>query len=352
MAINVQTAYSGQVLNKILVKLTTSNELVERGMIRIEPNVKGSFHIPRMKAGKFLQKVKSQPTAADSKGTLGYDEKTLTPKEFMAYQRFNPDSFKSIWEPFAVKGELVYAELPTSVQGTLLECIVGAVDFELGWHFINGEYKDGVDDDYLMNGILTRIVADPDVIKATVTLASGTTIKDKFDAVYKKIPKAVRKAKGLKFICSVEDWDAYDDYLSNLPNKGADPTSTNVPRYKTIPIEALSDWPEGVIVAVVATMDQNSNLWAGVNMVDDFKTVKIGPVTNDGDEYFIKMKMSADTQLVFGEECVLLDTRTSVVSRTKSGKARTNPKDTAPDPVVTGGDGDGQDDADGSGDGL
>lgn len=68
MAINVQSAYNGQVLNKILIKATTGNELVERGLICIKQNVKGKFHIPRLKAGKFLQKVKENPVNADSKG--------------------------------------------------------------------------------------------------------------------------------------------------------------------------------------------------------------------------------------------------------------------------------------------
>lgn len=342
MAINVQSAYNGQVLNKILIKATTGNELVERGLIRVEPNVNGKFHIPRIKVGKFLQKVKAQPTDANSKGDFNYDEKVLEPKEFMAYTRFNPNSFRGIWEPFAVRGELVYSELPSNVQNALLEALSGAVDFELGDHFINGEYKDGNDDNYLMNGILTRILADSDVIK--VTVADGTSIKEKFEAVYKKIPKALRKAKGLKFICSVEDSDAYDDYLSNLPHKAADPTTTNVSRYKNIPIEALSAWPEGVIIATVATLEQNSNLWAGVNMVNDFSTIKIGPVSNDGELYFFKMKMMADTQMAFGEECVLLDTRVSglaarSVQAPKQQGSTVVDKNIDTNPVVTGGEG-------------
>ena len=36
--------------------------------------------------------------------------------------------------------------------------------FELGHHYVNGEYAEGTDDDKLMNGILTQAAKDPDYI--------------------------------------------------------------------------------------------------------------------------------------------------------------------------------------------
>lgn len=342
MAINVQSAYNGQVLNKILIKATTGNELVERGLICIKQNVKGKFHIPRLKAGKFLQKVKENPVNADSKGNFDYTEKTLEPKEFMAFTTFNPKSFLNIWEEYAVRGELVYAELPSHVQNKLLEALSSSVDFELGDHFINGQWAES-GDDKLMNGILTRILAESDVIKPTV--AQGAGIEARLKAVYKAIPKALRKSKDLKIIMSMEDLDAYDDYLTSLSNKGEDPTKVNVARYKNIPIEALAAWPENVILATVASLDENSNLWAAVNLINDFSTIKIAPLTNAGELYFFKMKMMADTQIAFGEECILLDTRASGLA-TRSVQAPKQQGSTVVDknidtnPVVTGGEGD------------
>lgn len=308
MAINVTTAYSGEVLNKILVKATTGNELVSRGLIRLEPNVNEKFYIPRMKTGKMLQKRKEQPVESDSKGDFTIDEKVLNPKEFMAFTTFNPRSFERIWKQWQPTGELIFKELPSHVQNALLEELAKVVDFELGYHFINGVYGDG--EDQFFDGILTRIVADSDVIALDKSkLAANAGMIDRLKMVYKAIPKTIRSAKGLRILMSVEDADTYDDELTALPNKGSDPTSTNAKRFKGVTIEALADWPHGVIVATVTGMDLTTNLWAGVNLVNDFSAVKIDKLTNAGEKYFFKMLMKADTNIAFGEEVVLLDWR-------------------------------------------
>lgn len=306
MAINVQTAYAGEVLEKLLVKATTGNELVRRGLIHVEPNVQKAFYIPRLKTGKFLQKRKEQPEDSDSKGEFNIDERVLTPVDFMAFTTFNPRSFEKFWRKWQPTGNLVFEELPAEAQVAFLTELGKVVDFELGWHFINGTAGEGADQ--FFNGILTRILADAQTIK--VDVSKETTMIGRFRATYTTIPKALRKHPGLKFLCSTEDFDAYDNELTDLHHKGADPTTGNVPRFKNIPIEALSDMPQGVIIATIATMDIDSNLWAAVNLADDFECVKIERLTNAGEKYFFKMLMKADTNTAFGEHVVLADWRT------------------------------------------
>lgn len=304
MAVTIKTAYSGEVLDKLLVKATTGNELVNRGLIHLEPNVAEKFYIPRLKAGKMLQKRKEQPTDEDSKGDFNYDERALEPQEFMAFTTFNPRSFEKIWKQWQPSGELVFRELPVNVQNTLLDELAKVVDFELGDHFINGVKGNGADQ--FFNGILTRILADNDVIKVAPVCG---TMKAKLRAIHKALPKALRKAPNLKILMSVEDWDRYDDELSDQNSKGSDVTGTNPKRFKNIPIEDLAAWPEGVIVFTRCGMDLNTNLWAGVSYVNDFEAVKIDRLTNAGEKYFFKMLMKADTNVAFGEEVVLYDER-------------------------------------------
>lgn len=330
MAILITTAYPGEVLNKILVKATTGNELVSRGLIRLEPNVNEKFYIPRMKTGKMLQKRKEQPTEADSKGDFTIDEKVLYPKEFMAFTTFNPRSFERIWKQWQPTGEMIFKELPSSAQNALLEELAKVVDFELGYHFINGVHGEG--EGKFFDGILTRMLADDEVIALDKTkLPADVGMIEKLKLVYKAIPKSIRSAKGLRFLMGTEDADTYDDELTALPNKGSDPTSTNAKKFKGIAIEALADWPEGVIVATVTGMDLTTNLWAGVNLVNDFSAIKIDKLTNAGEKYFFKMLMKADTNIAFGEEVVLLDTRTAEEPAALRAAA---PKVTAPAPKV------------------
>ena len=188
MAIVVRnTNYNGEVLEKILVLACTGNDLVEKGLIMVIPGVEKKISLPRIKTGKMLQKRKENPGLEDSKGNFNYSEKSLDPEDFMAFTTFNPRAFEHIWRKWQPKGNLVFAELPPEAQNTLLDELSKSVKFELGWHYINGEF--GSDDDHLFNGILTQAAKDSDVI--VVPAPADTSMIGKLKAVRKAIPKAL-----------------------------------------------------------------------------------------------------------------------------------------------------------------
>lgn len=298
------TNYSGEVLEMLLTRAATGNELVEKGLIHIVPEVAKKFSIPRLRTGKMLQKRKEMPTDADGKGNFTYDERELVPVEFMAFTTFNPRTFEAVWRRWQPKGNLVFAELPAEGQNALLRELAKSVKFELGFHFVNGVFGD--DDDHLFNGIVTRMLADKDVV--TVTTKETTMIK-KLKAVKDKIPTTMRSNPGLRFLMSITDFDKYDEELTKQPNKGANYTDMNVERYKGIRIVPMSNWPEGLIVATICGMDYDTNLWAAVNLVDDMEVIQIDKLTNAGEKYFFKMLMKADTNTAWGEDVIMLDGR-------------------------------------------
>lgn len=303
------TNYSGEVLEMLLTRAATGNELVEKGLIHIVPEVAKKYSIPRLRTGKMLQKRKEMPTDADAKGDFNYDERELVPVDFMAFTTFNPRTFENIWRKWQPKGNLVFSELPAEGQNALLRELAKSVKFELGFHFINGVFGD--DDDHLFNGIVTRMLADKDVV--TVTTKETTMIK-KLKAVKDKIPTVMRANPGLRILMSIADFDKYDEELTQQPNKGANYTDMNVERYKGIRIVPMSNWPEGLIVATICGMDYDTNLWAGVNLVDDMDVIQIDKLTNAGEKYFFKMLMKADTNIAWGEDVIMLDGREAAVA--------------------------------------
>lgn len=324
------TNYAGEVLEMLLTRAATSNELVEKGLIHMEPGVEKAYFLPRMKTGKMLQKRKEMPTSQDSKGDFTYDERALTPVDFMAYTEFNPRSFENIWRKWQPKGNLVFSELPAEGQNALLREMSKQVNFELGFHFINGVQGD--DDDHLFNGIVTRMLSDKDVI---YVVSGETSMLKKLKAVKDSIPTTMRSNPGLRILMSVTDFDQYDEELTQQPNKGTNYTDMNVERYKGIRIVPLSSWPEGLIVATVCGMDYDTNLWAAVNLVDDMDVILIDKVTNAGEKYFFKMLMKADTNIAWGEEVVLLDSRevedaelsgTTITLKSPSGQIEITPE--------------------------
>lgn len=311
MALNISnTNYSGEVLEQLLTLAATGNEIADKGLICIIPGIKKAVSIPRIRTSKMLQKRNKNPQVTDSKGDFTYSEKQLTPHDLMAFTVFDPSAFEAIWRPFQPKGQLVFGELPAEVQNKLLEALSKQVTFELGDQYINGEYSDSAADK-LMNGILTQAAKDTDLV---IVESSASTMVGKLQALRKKIPVQMRNNPALRIIMSINDFDTYDDELTARDAKNANETDVNIKRYKGITIETLAAWPDSLIVATLCSPDPtSSNLFAAVNLADDEEVIQIDKVSSASELYFFKMLMKADTNIAFGEEFVVLDTRTEPV---------------------------------------
>ena len=311
MAIVVRnTNYNGEVLEKILTLATTGNDLVEKGLIMVIPGVEMKISLPRIKSGRMLQKRKENPTLEDSKGNFNYSEKSLDPEDFMAFTTFNPRAFEHIWRKWQPKGNLVFSELPPEAQNTLLDELSKSVKFELGWHYINGEFGD--DDDHLFDGILTQAAKDTEVVVVSAPSDTSSMLA-KLKAVRAAVPKALRENPNLRILMSIDDFDKYDNELTEREYKNASETDLNKKRYKGITIETLNSWPDDLIVATICSPSADGNLFAGVNLQDDEEVIQIDKWMNSSELYFFKLLMKADTNIAFGEEFVVLDTRKSPV---------------------------------------
>lgn len=181
-----------------------------------------------------------------------------------------------------------------------------AVDFELGGHYVNGEFvDDATEDDKLFNGILYRAANDPKTKKMdAVELTKGNIIA-KFGEGRTEVRKPIRNHKKLKLFVSQEDFDKYDDALTDLQVKGTDVTELSKRKFKGIPIVVLAALPENTFFYTIGSAKEDSNMWAGVAFSSDSDIIQIDKLTNAGERYFFKMKLKADTQIAFGEDFVL-----------------------------------------------
>lgn len=305
MAIVVKnTNYNGEVLETVLTTASTGNELVSKGLVMVIPGVEKKLSVPRLKTGKMLQKRKPNPGLDDSKGDFTYSEHELDPKDFMAFTTFNPRTFEHIWRKWQPKGNLVFSQLPPEAQNKLLDALSKQVQFELGWHYVNGVYGDT--DEELMDGILTQAAKDTDCI---VVSSEEETMLGVLADIRRSIPKAMRENPNLRILMSVDDFDRYDDELTKREHKNSDETEVNRKRYKGITIETVATWPDGVIVATLCSPDADGNLFVAVNLQDDESVIQIDKISNASELYFFKLLMKADTNIGFGEEFVVFDGR-------------------------------------------
>ena len=306
-------SYSGEFQEHVLTLAATGNELVEKRLIHVIPQVLDSISIPRIKTSRMLQKRKehprfdpSNPENSDAKGDFTYSEQKLMPRDMMVYTAFLPKVFEHIWRPFQPKGNLVFQELPASIQSIMIAELLKQVQHEMGFQYINGKYEEGADDRLLMDGILTQAAKDADVVK--VYTVAGTML-GRLKELREKIPVTMRHNLNLRILMSVEDFDTCDDELTALVTKGKDATEVNVRRYRGIRIEDLTDWPQGLIVATICSDGLESNLFAAVSLANDENVIRIEQMANGSEYYFFKMLMKGDTNIGFGEEFIAPDRR-------------------------------------------
>lgn len=306
------TAYAGEVVEKLLVRATTGNEIVDGGYVHVHAGIKSKLSLPRTRTnGKFLQRRVAMPKSGaggDAKGDFQYSEKYLEPQDMMAYTEFNPAVFEHIWRPFQPTGEMVFQELPVEVQETLLTELAKVIDMELGDLYINCTKGAGARD--FFNGLLSQMKTDTELTPvAGAHQITDETILPVLRKIKTSIPKALRKNKNVTIFMSTEDFDIYDAVITDKPFKGADYRNMNEEKYKGYSIAVLSDLPKDVIFVAVATAGIDSNLWIGVNLAEDSNAIQVGKVAPNGELYFFKMLMKADTNTVYGEDIVLWDGR-------------------------------------------
>lgn len=310
MAIVVKnTNYTGEVLETILTTASTGNELVSKGLIMVIPGVEKAISVPRLRVGKMLQKRKEDPQKSDANGDFEYSEKMLAPKDFMAFAVFNPRSLENIWRPFQPIGNLVFSQLPPAVQNKLLDALSKQLQFELGWHYINGVYAEKGDDN-LMNGILTQAAKDQDCI---IVGCESKSMIDRLYVVLDAIPEAMLEHPNLRILMSKKDFQKYDKELTVREHKNSDETKINEKLFKGIKIESVASWPSDVLMATLCSPDMDGNFFAAVNLQDDESVIQIDKLSNASELYFFKLLMKADTNIGFGEEIVVFDGRKNPV---------------------------------------
>lgn len=307
--VTIETIYSAEVVDALLTRAATTNQLVEGGHIHIEPNISSKLAMPRFRIGEVLQKVIEQPTDEDAQGNFSADERYLEPEEFMAFTTFNPKVYAKWWRQYQPKGNLVFLELPTNVQNTMLGELAKTVKFELGKHFLTGVKGDGKTE--LFNGIIYRCLNDDDRVELENPVAlTKANIFDKMGLILKSVPEEIKEHPDLKFFMSNADFEnKYDTALTELTTKGVDVTEMAKKQFKGRKIVTLSGWPENLIICTISNMDVESNWWAGIGLSSDQDAILIDKLTNAGERYFFKMKMKADTQVMWGDYNIIYDGR-------------------------------------------
>lgn len=306
MAVSITSNFWGDVVDELFAMAVTQNEIVDGGHIYVSDKIQRKRAIPRVKMNQIIQAPAATPT---SQGTFTLDERSLDPDDFLVYVEFDPNDFRDMWEPFAPTGEFNFTKLNPKTQAALLQALLegeNGVNPYMGQAILQGDKTAGVAPYNRFNGIITRALADADVVDvAGYAALTEANIIAKIGDVYSAARVAVRQSNKFKIFMSVNDFEKWGNANKALSNKGPDYSSPPPGKFNGKTLVPLVGMPDNCMFGTIASADRGSNIWMGVRGITDFSAVQVDKLQANSDLWFFKLKMSADTQIKFGQDFVL-----------------------------------------------
>lgn len=306
---SITTSFAGDVVEELMMLAVTQNEIVDGGHIYVDDNIAYKRKIKRYRQTNVIQDMAATPA---SYGSQTLDERTLAPDPFLVYIEFDPNEYRSEWEFLQPKGEFVFSELNPQVQADLLRALLegeGGVDEYMGTAILQGDKVSGAAPYNKFDGLITKALADADVLDvgsyAALTGGGSGNIADKLQAIWDASRVPTRQNPDWKYLMSPVDFEKWRSFLAAKTYKSIDETQEAPKMFHGKEIVPLVGMPENCVIATIARPDRRSNIWMGVRGTVDYTTIKVAPVQNNSDLWFFKMKMSADTQIKFGQDLTL-----------------------------------------------
>jgi len=250
----------------------------------------------------------------------------------MLYFEFNPRDFEAHWYAEQQSPTLLDRELPQTAEAFMMMQAMYRLNEFFEMHTWRGRIQydpdgdavtpaskgaDAGDADYFyFDGIIKKLLDDATTILVSTPaiLVSGTAGggEENIGAAFKRTLKLVPKAllyrygvKGLKFMVSYGTQQVYEDYLTESTFKNNDTTEKGINRYKGYEVVPLAGMPDNTIVVCIANPDITSNIWIGLNSVEDQEALMLAKLQANAELFFVKGLFKMDTQTGFPDQIVL-----------------------------------------------
>ncbi|MDF7809919.1 hypothetical protein [Hymenobacter sp. YC55] len=296
-------SYAGEAASNFIVKSVVGNEIVSGGHAYVKDGIKKEFTIPRFQVGDVIQDRQATPTSP--KGAATVDGRKLVPADYMLYDEFNPRDFEDHWFAAQLNPTLIDRRLPVTVESVIIQEYLKQHNKWLGGAILRGDTS-RTDSLKYFNGIVTRAIADAEVPKvASPVVLTVNNIAQAFRSTLNRVSADVLYEPGLKFFVSYKTAQLWEEAQQNpAALKGVDMTLAGINRFSGRTIVPLFGMPDNTILLGKGSADMGSNIWVGMNSVDD-ATVQFMKLQANSELYFIKMLMKVDTNYGYGQELAL-----------------------------------------------
>ena len=321
----LDTRYAGEAASYMIQRATIGLDTINEGVVKIQDGIKYQFTIPRMTVTGILAKRAATPTSI---GTITVDGNLLAPLNYMCYTEWNPRDLETYWYAYQLPTRLIDAVLPQTFEGYLIDTYIKQLNQQNEYMIWRGRTaydpaNGGLDpttkgapasDSAYMyyNGFMQLLLNDAGTIQIGSPVALTTSnIVATMNTIYSAIPQEILNNPNLRFHMNRNTWRLYSIALTSNQFKDNQTTQATEFAFKGYEIVALGGMPDNTIIACVSTNDEKSALWLGLNSTEDTNAVKIMPVENKSELYFIKILMKAAVQFSFSQEIVLYSTITA-----------------------------------------
>lgn len=322
------TTYAGEAASYWITKSVIGADTINKGCIYVEDGIKKKRTIPRVDVTGIMQKRAAVPT---SSGAITIDGKTLEPKDSMMYQEFNPRDFEAHWAAVQMNPKLIDAEIPPTANEFILSQMMkrlneffenaiwrSRIEYDADGSAVDPTTKGAVATDsnyFYWDGLIKKALDDANTIKVGSPVALTTSnIFAKFQAAYLLVPSALlfKYGKmGLKLFISYADQQTYENAMQTVTTfKNQNTTESWLSKYNGYDVVALAGLPSGTFFWGMGKPNQESNLWMGINSIDD-NTLQLQRLQNNSELWFVKGLFKTDVQIGFNEELVLYTTQTA-----------------------------------------
>ena len=322
------TQYSGTFASYFWLPATYGMDTVGKGAVHVEDGIKKKHTIGRVDFSNPLQPRHATPT---SQGSFTIDGRTLFPNDVMVYSEFNPRDFESHWLAEQLSPTLLARELPVTAENYMLQIALSRsleqIENSIWMGSTNYSSITDVNDPryqlQFFDGFINKMVNDGNVpqVLSPLPLTGGSTtgsVKNVLEAMDELITlgASTKKAlfaradrfKRLKFFVSVNTEQIYQTALTTgLTFKGLNTMDAGVKPYKGYEVMALAGMPDDTILLCEGLPDTSSNLYLGMNSVED-NQLQLMRLQNNSELFFIKGLMKYDVQYGFSEQNFLYTT--------------------------------------------
>lgn len=324
------TAYAGTFASYFWLPATFAMDSTEKGIVYVNDGIKKAHTIGRVDFANPLQQRTATPTQG---GTFTIDGRTLTPQDIMVYAEFNPRDFEQHWLAEQLSPTLLARELPVTAENYMMQIGLSRAMEQLENNIWigsttytaqtgsagNGQLK-------FFDGFIKKMVGDSAVLKVanpfplTAVASDGSTVYNVLDAMNALINLAATNKKALmsrpsrfkrlKFLVSVNTEQIYQTATVNISFKGQQTQSGETMPWKGFQVIAVAGMPDNTILFTEATDDATSNLYLGMNSVED-NNLELMRLQNNSELFFLKGLMKYDVQYGFSEQAFLFTTLTT-----------------------------------------